>query len=235
MIKTYISTIILLCTYFLANAQTSYLKCIYAETPAVSDQVREMKDVYLRDIVVSKFKKEKKTYTMFVANNKYLFTKVSDKTNNPNMLIGAYNSIYIDKGTDSIISERTIVNKNYVIKDIAIAPRWKMTNETRIINGKKCTKAIARGLLKIEAWYTTDIPFSYGPLGYYGLPGLIIELDTPSDIYTLKSFEYLQKDPELKSIANGQVVTKTEFDKIQENYFTKYGEAKAGEVVIVEK
>ena len=219
----------------MCNAQTSYLKCTYTAIPAVSEQVRDMKDVYLRDMVVSKFKKEKRNYTMYVTEDKYLFQKSSDKTNGTNMLIGGINSIYIDKATNTIITEKTIVNKSYVIKDTAIPTRWKLTDETRVIHGKNCKKAIARGLLKVEAWYTPDIPFNYGPLGYFGLPGLIMELDTPSDLYTLNSFEYLLQEPDLKSPAKGLEVSEAEFNKMQEDYFAKYGEAKAGEVLVIER
>lgn len=225
----------LLCITTTSNAQTSYLKCIYSATPAVSDQVRQMKDVYLRDMVVSKFKKEKRLYTMYVTEKKYLFQKSSDKTNGSNMLIGGVNSIYIDREKDSIITEKTIIDKKYVIKDISISPRWKMTEEKRVINGKQCMKAIARGLLKVEAWYTTEIPFKFGPLGYYGLPGLIVELSTPSDVYALKSFEYLLEEPKIKSPAKGTLITDAEFNKIQDDYFAKYGEAKAGDVIVVER
>lgn len=233
--KKILLTLALTCISLVGAAQTSYLKCIYTASPVISDQVRQMQNVYLRDMVVSKFKKEKMTYTMYVTNDHYLFQKTSFKNDGSNMLIGAVNNIFIDIHKDSIITEKTIVNKSYVIRDIALSPRWKMTDEQKIINGKHCTKAIARGLLKVEAWFTTEIPFKYGPLGYYGLPGLIVELVTPSDVYSLKSFEYLHTPPVMKSPAKGIAVTEAEFDKIQDSYFAKYGDTKAGEVKIVEK
>lgn len=233
--KKLVLSFALLCSTLMGSAQTSNLKCIYSASPVVSDQVRQMQNVYLRDMVVSKFKDEKKTYTMFVTENKYLFQKTVDKHNGANILIGGVNSIYIDHEKDSIITEKCIVNKNYVIKDISLTPRWKMTEETKVINDKKCKKAIARDLLRAEAWYTTEIPFGYGPLGYYGLPGLIVELDTPSEIYVLRNLEYLLTAPEMKSPAKGLVVSDSEFDKIQNDYFASYGETKAGEVKIVEK
>ncbi len=194
-----------------------------------------MQNVYIRDMVVSKMRKEKKTYTMYAAGNKYLFSRVNAQENQKNMLIGSINSIYIDMEKDSVISEKTIVDKKYIIKDIAITPRWKTTDETKVIDGKKCTKAIARGPLKVEAWYTTEIPFSFGPLGYYGLPGLIVELDTPTEVFTLKNFEYLITEPELKPASKGTLVSDAEFDKIQDDYFVKYGEVKSGDVKIVER
>ncbi len=233
--KKLVFIITMACISIVCVAQTSYLKCIYTETPHVSDQVRQMQNVYLRDMVVSKFKKEKKTFTMYATPGKYLFVKSSNKTEGGDMLIGAVNSIYIDLKSDSIITEKTIIDKSYVIKDIDIPQRWKMTEETRLINGKKCKKAIARGLMKIVAWYTEDIPFRHGPMGYHGLPGLIVELHTPSDIYALKSFEYLKQEPQMKSPAKGKVVTATEFEKLQNDYFARFGEAKPGDVVIVEK
>ena len=233
--KQIILSLALACISIAATAQSSNLKCIYSSTPVVSDQVRQMQNVYIRDMVVSKIRKEKKTYTMYVADQKYLFSKTNSQENPKNMLIGGTNSIYIDMEKDSIISEKTIVDQKYIIKDVAITPRWKMTDESKVINGKQCKKAIARGPLKIEAWYTAEIPFGYGPLGYYGLPGLIVELDTPTEVFSLKSFEYLLTAPELNPSTKGLLVSDAEFDKLQDDYFVKYGEVKSGDVKIVER
>lgn len=233
--RKFIISLAIACISLAASAQTSNLKCIYSSTPVVSDQVRQMQNVYIRDMVISKIRKEKKTYTMYVTGNKYLFSRTNAQENQKNMLIGSINSIYIDMDKDSIISEKTIIDKKYIIKDVAITPRWKMTDEKKVINGKECTKAIARGPLKIEAWYTPEIPFGFGPLGHYGLPGLIVELDTPTEVFTLKNFEYLITEPELKPATKGQLVSDAEFDKIQDDYFVKYGEVKSGDVKIVER
>lgn len=60
---------------------------------------------------------------------------------------------------------------------------WIISSETKKFLGFKCHKATCyfRGR-KYVAWYTEDIPLSYGPYYFGGLPGLIIELyDTKHD------------------------------------------------------
>ena len=60
---------------------------------------------------------------------------------------------------------------------------WQLENESKEIEGYQCFKASITILNTrtlendiVEAWYTTDIPVPYGPAGYGGLPGLILEL-----------------------------------------------------------
>jgi GLPGLI family protein len=62
---------------------------------------------------------------------------------------------------------------------------WLITNESKIIDGNVCYKATAtdidyagRGQNKFEisAWFCPKIPFSFGPVYYGNLPGLILEI-----------------------------------------------------------
>ncbi|TXI95313.1 MAG: GLPGLI family protein [Chryseobacterium cucumeris] len=54
---------------------------------------------------------------------------------------------------------------------------WKLINESKIINTLHCKKAELsyRGRIWV-AWYSTEIPFPYGPYKFGGLPGLIIKI-----------------------------------------------------------
>lgn len=54
---------------------------------------------------------------------------------------------------------------------------WKLTNENKIINSINCKKAELnyKGRDWI-AWYSSEIPFPYGPFKFSGLPGLIIKI-----------------------------------------------------------
>ena len=60
---------------------------------------------------------------------------------------------------------------------------WELTNETKDIDGYTCYKAVHKEFIQRSqtyrtstAWYTLDIPVPYGPAGFGGLPGLILEL-----------------------------------------------------------
>jgi GLPGLI family protein len=63
---------------------------------------------------------------------------------------------------------------------------WEINpNDTKIIAGYKCYKATSKferkykGIIKETfqpyAWFTTEIPSSFGPIGLDGLPGLVLE------------------------------------------------------------
>ncbi|RLD60552.1 MAG: GLPGLI family protein, partial [Bacteroidetes bacterium] len=57
---------------------------------------------------------------------------------------------------------------------------WKLTNETKIILGYTCYKATHNreggNPVIVTAWYCPEIPYQFGPKGYAGLPGLILEI-----------------------------------------------------------
>ncbi len=62
---------------------------------------------------------------------------------------------------------------------------WSVTNEVKMIGKYKCYKALLiekyktrRGLkdVLITAWFAPEINVPFGPIGYSGLPGLILEL-----------------------------------------------------------
>lgn len=73
-----------------------------------------------------------------------------------------------------------LLGKNYKVYDDAPRYKWKILNEIKEVAGYLCMKAETRDTLKdhvIHAWFATDIPVSGGPEGYYGLPGMILELN----------------------------------------------------------
>lgn len=55
-----------------------------------------------------------------------------------------------------------------------------MKTEMREIAGYLCMKAVSIDTFRnqnITAWFTSDIPVSGGPEGWYGLPGMILAID----------------------------------------------------------
>jgi GLPGLI family protein len=66
--------------------------------------------------------------------------------------------------------------------------KWALVNDTMTIMGYPCFKATTkyRGR-NYTAWYTTEIPMSYGPLKFGGLPGLIINLSEEKAIFNLNA------------------------------------------------
>lgn len=72
---------------------------------------------------------------------------------------------------------------------------WQFNNEKKKNGNFTCYKAtssysITRGdktmTFPIIAWFTPEIPFGFGPMGYGGLPGLILELQVRNITYGAK-------------------------------------------------
>ncbi|MEK8179437.1 GLPGLI family protein [Flavobacterium buctense] len=69
--------------------------------------------------------------------------------------------------------------------------------------------------ITITAWYTPEIPVSQGPEGYWGLPGLILEVnDGKTTILCSKIVLNPKEKAEIKAPSNGKEVTQKEYDEI---------------------
>lgn len=70
-------------------------------------------------------------------------------------------------------------------------------------------------MMKVTAWYTPEIPVSTGPAEYYGLPGLILEIN--ADRTTMLCTEIVinpTKKIEIKEPKKGKKVNREEYNKI---------------------
>jgi len=72
---------------------------------------------------------------------------------------------------------------------------WDISKERKIIAGFNCIKAVSNVRNnKIIAWFTTEIPINYSPLGLYGLPGLVLQAETFFNTITIENIKYLTTD-----------------------------------------
>ena len=69
--------------------------------------------------------------------------------------------------------------------------------------------------LTITAWYTPDIPINQGPETFWGLPGLILEVNNGKTIILCSKVVLNNKEKkEIKAPVNGKTVTQKEYDDI---------------------
>ena len=67
--------------------------------------------------------------------------------------------------------------------------------------------------INITAWYTPEIPISQGPENYWGLPGLILEVnDGKTTILCSKVVLNLKDQIEIKAPTKGEVITQKKYD-----------------------
>jgi GLPGLI family protein len=71
--------------------------------------------------------------------------------------------------------------RSFLIEEEWVNYNWELTGEVATIADLPCQKAVhkyADGRV-VEAWFTDQVPFSAGPKGFHGLPGLILKISEP--------------------------------------------------------
>jgi GLPGLI family protein len=125
-----------------------------------------------------------------------------------------------ERSTDYI----DILGKSYVVDDTLRSPKWKILNQIKEVAGFICMKAETEDPIKkqkIVAWFAQDIPVPAGPERYFGLPGLILELDINDGDVTIIAqkveWKKLTKELNLKKL-KGKKINDAEYDKIISDY-----------------
>lgn len=124
-------------------------------------------------------------------------------------------------------------NKKYLIELKYPFFEWIIDrSKEKIISGYKCHKATAKitsySVLKkaninesYEVWFTDKIPSSYGPMNYYGLPGLVLDVVlNPKDNLVAEKIEIIRPKEFQKKVIfhkDGIKVTGDQFNKIMDS------------------
>ncbi|WP_373515072.1 GLPGLI family protein [Persicitalea sp.] len=114
-----------------------------------------------------------------------------------------------------------MLGKTYVIEDSLKAPKWKVMNKIKEVAGHLCMLATTEDTIKkqkIEAWFSHDLPISAGPGQYFGLPGLIMELDVNEGdlVITATKVEMrpVAEEVKLPKKIKGRKLTSPEYDEL---------------------
>ena len=153
---------------------------------------------------------------------------------------------YLNTKEKVSLEEDEIFGKAFLIQEPLVQPEWKLVNESKKIGQYTCFKAeltvpvtelqkqnyqefLKReekkpALFKMDepkdrvitAWYTPEIPVSFGPANYWGLPGLILEINEERTVILCSKVVLNSKTKlKIKKPSEGDKVSKKEFDAIQ--------------------
>lgn len=144
--------------------------------------------------------------------------------------------------TQQYTQVQNLMGKEFLVKDSLKKLEWEFLDESKVVGKHLCFKAVAKkkvpnienfrfgrrrnnteqeepkdSLKEIEvvAWYTPDLPVSHGPDEYWGLPGLILEINAGNtQIVCTKIVINPKEKAEIKMPKKGQVVTAKEYREI---------------------
>ena len=143
--------------------------------------------------------------------------------------------LYKNTSTATYIKEEDLMGRRFLVKDKLPMPEWKMEPDQKKIGNYTVYKATwtrdvevanwdkDKGFSKITtpkttvAWYTPEIPVSHGPRDYWGLPGLIMEIQEDKFSLLCTSIVLNPKDKfTIEVPAKGREIDQVSFNKIRE-------------------
>ncbi len=208
-----VSLVALACTC----AYGQNLECKYTAVMKIPEDFVEIEDESTRNLVLSQLSKRVENFSMKVSNGKYLFETLLEEKSNTNIMVvgGAGTTIYMDMNEKVTVSQENILDRTFLIREELEEYEWELVPETKEILEMTCTKAVLKSDTDIVAWFAPEIPVSFGPLGYYGLPGLIVELETPYNQYVLHEINLHRDALQIEAPRKGKETSREEFNALR--------------------
>jgi len=183
----------------------------------------------------------KETIALFNTNTQEVLYEL--RFNHDESIFSAIENVDIDQSHEYLISKilqdgsgiyySNIHEKYFLIKkenygEIFIIKQpnyvWELNSESKKIGDFTCQKAttfyevnnsIGSFKHKVTAWYTAQIPISFGVKGFNGLPGVIVQIDIHNAVFLLTEINFNSKQTILiNKPIKGINITKKEFEKI---------------------
>ncbi|OYU85578.1 MAG: hypothetical protein CFE24_01355 [Flavobacterium sp. BFFFF2] len=162
-------------------------------------------------------------FTLQIDHHKMLFFKNEGlsiaKSSFADAFCDAVGVFYYENGGLEILND--IDDKHigrYIIK-LKGQFQWKLHNEQKKIDHYNCLKAtseIKNGdkTTLVTAWYCPQIPVSFGPKGYNGLPGLILELHEGDVVFGANKVALNHLDKAIQKPTGAPLLTEKEYNDL---------------------
>jgi GLPGLI family protein len=141
------------------------------------------------------------------------------------VMLGGTKKFYYNLETEEFLKQEVAYGETFLIP--IDKPIWELSKSSKMIGKYKCYKATTHysiendaGSFKkdVIAWYCPEIPYMYGPSGFFGLPGLILELTDDSRTYSATEISLNQSDYNIVKPNTGVIITQEEFGKLREKF-----------------
>lgn len=170
-----------------------------------------------------------KKHSLFTENTKLsLLPTRPMRSGGGMMMINSPGNFYKDLLTKTYVNQKDLFGKQFIIQDDLETIAWKKTDEVKTIGKYVCFKATAQiantnkydddnqgETITVVAWFTLDIPVSQGPGMYWGLPGLILEVQSEDVVYLCTKIELTETDDiVITAPKGGKKISNKKFDTL---------------------
>ena len=168
-------------------------------------------------------------FELLFNNEQSSFIHIDKLSNNPNFdknteliartFMNSSSDVYIDYGNRKVILKEP---DGTLIENEFISLNWEITTESKAIGKYLTYKATKKDhyigskgqikTLEVIAWFAPILPYKFGPINHYGLPGLILELTENKTTFLATKIQLKDKES-IIDFPNGNTITKEEYEK----------------------
>lgn len=205
-------------------AQTNVVK--YNNSPALPDDYKEKlenlpnekKELYSKILKKHNEDTKKLTYSLKFNDSVSSFETDPILLKNSSLNMDSQKYYYTNITNATVLVKQIIANQKFIIEKKL--PDWSIKNESKQIIGFKAIKATAtvkryksQGAInevEVEAWFVPELPFSFGPIGYGGLPGLIVDLKFLGSHYSIIDIDLSSRSEKIEKPKKGERIKENE-------------------------
>ncbi|WP_298513663.1 GLPGLI family protein [uncultured Kordia sp.] len=227
-----------------ATYKTSMKMDFKIDSAAQSQGINKDMQAKLNEMLQKQFQKEYKlTFTPYESLYKQEEKLAAPSPQNGGfqvMVVGDGQSSTLYKNTKEkrYAQQQEILGKKFLVQDVLEDTEWKLEKDTKFIGQYTCYKAtrtiemermtsmsfgsdseeepeVTKEKVTVTAWYTPEIPVNAGPELYWGLPGLILEVNDGSQTMVCSKIVLNpKKKVSIKEPTNGKKVNAKKFEEI---------------------
>jgi len=218
---------VFLCSKILFSQETSNIIIYKAiKTKPLSNDKNTVSSLGKLDNLIDK---AKPIEFVLITNNREVIFKQKEKvnvddisSNLASILLGGNHVYYKNNDTKEFFYQTQAYGEYFIVNINDV--KWVLSKETKVIENYVCFKATSHYIVdnskgvfkhKVTAWYAPEIPINFGPKGYHGLPGLILELQERNLNYVVSKISLNIKDKLIiEKPIKGTVLSQKQFDDL---------------------
>lgn len=221
--------VIIICfTYLNLHSQISSGKIIYnVLTQDIESNLKDPKSLLLDKLIVENARKQ--SFILEFNKNKSSFTKIeklaqpSHKEKLVESIASGFlttpNNYFLDQDAENYLLQ---TDEGILIQKPFKSLNWEILKESKMVDHYLCYKATCNKVIinmkgeekniSVIAWFAPSLPYHFGPKEFYGLPGLILELEEGKTTFYATEVSLLDLKKEIE-FPRGKTITDEEYRK----------------------
>lgn len=228
--------IISVMTALFTQISVAQVKVTYLEKLKVTKQMEpQMANPKVAQMVKDKLKQMDRSSSLYYNDGQSMYElEKKQEEQTANVIVqsmGGIGCVYKDSKSQEIITQESILDRQFLIVEKMPVVTWVPDKETKKIGKFDCHKAHTE---KGETgWYCPDIKIADGPSIYSGLPGLILAVELEGKEYIMQSIDFNYSKARIEKPTKGKKISRNDFIKLKDKKMKEMNISSGGSVKVI--